>query len=93
MTAIGPTWRTRPPDRPFPRETLTSALDGGGIRHAIYPTASRTLCSKTDEALDVRGDTRPPDCLACATAAAAFDHIDNSAPSDWFRNGEEANAA
>lgn len=76
-----------------PKEHLAVAVDRGGVSHAIYPTASRTLCSMHDDELGdvVNGLEHTPDCLVCVTTAAAFDRIDRSAPSTWFRR--EAAAA
>ena len=77
------------------KEMLAIGTDYAGVRHAVYPTACRTLCSKkSDEQIaDVDdGDSGPPDCLVCATAARAFDKIDRSAPSTWFRRSEAAAA-
>jgi hypothetical protein len=68
------------------KELLAIGADYAGVRHAIYPTACRTLCSMSDDKLvDVCGGGDGPDCLVCATAAAAFDRIDRSAPASWFR--------
>lgn len=74
------------------KELLAIAADYAGVRHAIYPTACRTLCSMSDDKIvDVTGGGDGPDCrLACATAAAAFDKIDRSAPSTWYRHGQAA---
>jgi hypothetical protein len=69
------------------KEILATGVDAEGTRHAIYPTASFTLCSMSDDQLGdvVDGSDEAPDCLVCATAAAAFDRIDRSAPDSWFR--------
>jgi hypothetical protein len=75
------------------KELLAIGADYAGVRHAIYPTAYRTLCSTPDDQLaEVSGEDEPPDCLVCAASARAFDKIDRSAPSAWFRNGTAAAA-
>jgi hypothetical protein len=77
------------------KELLAIGVDELRVRHAIYPTASRALCGALDDALDVHGGANEsqPDCLPCATAAAAIDKIDRSAPASWFRSGLEEQAA
>jgi hypothetical protein len=89
MTALGPTWRTRPEPRPFTVEQLAVALTEQRGMHAMYPTAQRTLCGLPADTLVVEvraGDEHyRPDCLVCETTAAAHDKIDHSAPATWFR--------
>lgn len=65
------------------QERLTSErLDGEW--HAIYPTASRTLCGlQFDMATRRRGRRCAPTCPVCLAATAAFDRIDGSAPERW----------
>jgi hypothetical protein len=76
------------------KEFLAIGVDVDGARHAIYPTASRTLCGVSDDALDVHGggDESMPDCLVCALTAQAYDRVDHSAPPAWFRNTAEVAA-
>jgi hypothetical protein len=67
------------------REILTSGQDSGGVWHAFYASASRTLCNV---ARPERGEDRhahEPTCETCVTTARAFDRIDSSCPPHWFR--------
>jgi len=61
------------------------------VRHAAYPTASRTLCgllvsAMRSEVPNPRG--RKPDCRVCRKTAEEIDSLDRSAPAPWFRHSE-----
>ncbi len=63
--------------------------DRRGVRHAIYPTAERTLCGlrmadMPENRIRTRGTTRP-DCQVCRETAETIDAADRSAPPGWFR--------
>lgn len=68
-------------------ELLAIAIDHDDVRHAMYPTSGRTLCGRNDGTIAevIAGDNGPPDCSVCKTTACAFDHVDRSAPTAWFR--------
>ena len=65
-------------------EKLQTVHDTGGATHAVYPTATLTLCglSRASTKASLKSDT--PSCGLCATAAREFRRIDRSAPAHWF---------
>jgi hypothetical protein len=66
----------------FPCELLRSERHRDGRWHAVYPTATLTLCGREKES---QGKGRPgqPTCLRCLGTALAFRRIDGSAPVAW----------
>lgn len=90
MNATAEHLEASPEHQSFAREQLAIAVTDDEALHAMYPTASYTLCGIADDRIvDVAdGHNDRPDCLVCATTAAAFDRIDRTAPATWFRAGE-----
>lgn len=64
-------------------EKLTSVRLQDGLWHAIYPTATRTLCGRVTSKHRGPGRKWPPTCATCAAVAVAFHRIDGSAPRHW----------
>jgi hypothetical protein len=62
-------------------ETLQSERHADGLRHAIYPTATMTLCGRAREGASSR---TLPTCVPCHEVAAVYFRIDRSAPAWWF---------
>jgi hypothetical protein len=58
-------------------ETLQSERHADGLRHAIYPTATMTLCGRAREGASSR---TLPTCVPCHEVAAVYFRIDRSAP-------------
>lgn len=70
-------------------EQLATMLDEGGLLHAIYPSATNSLCGLDVDELEqprVRDRSAPPGCGDYYATAERFDRIDRSAPSHWFRH-------
>jgi len=71
-----------PESRLPPREILTSQRGTDGLWHALYPSATKTLCNR--DALPLtKGRRYPPTCGVCAKTARRFDRIDGTAPAHW----------
>lgn len=69
------------------RKTFLASTEIGGVRHAAYPDAERTLCglvAPTDRGRPV------PTCQVCVETAVRFDQIDCSVPDHWRPDYQEA---
>lgn len=75
----------------FGGDTLETVYEReASTTHAIYPTASTTLCGVSRDQVEELGGSLPPVCEPCFETAHVFHRIDRSAPAKWFTYSERS---